>query len=74
MWQLKLSSGGGTYGIHFCFVFDDPNDPLETIHSEHSKIARENQLKLDQLKEKNESENSSTELDQLKELLTQLIF
>jgi hypothetical protein len=23
MWQLKLSSGGGTYGIHFCFVFDD---------------------------------------------------
>ena len=23
MWQLKLSSGGGTYGIHFCVVFDD---------------------------------------------------
>ena len=23
MWQLKLSSGGGTYGIHFCFVRGD---------------------------------------------------
>ena len=23
MWQLKLSSGGGTYGIQCCVVFDD---------------------------------------------------
>ena len=43
MWQLKLSSGGGTYGIHFCVVFDDdwsfkPKNILVVVSSSSSKV------------------------------------
>ena len=43
MWQLKLSSGGGTYGIHFCFVFDDdwsfkPKNILVVVSSSSSSV------------------------------------
>jgi hypothetical protein len=43
MWQLKLSSGGGTYGIHFCVVFDDdwsfkPKNILVVVSSGSSGV------------------------------------
>jgi hypothetical protein len=46
MWQLKLSSGGGTYGIHFCFVFDDdwsfkPKNILVVVSSSSSSSVGE---------------------------------